>query len=637
MIVVEESIRPRLKEPFPDVPELWQCPKTGLLVPKDPIKNIQYRADLLKHADNDIIMQEDLLAACTQSFLYWINTFVMTFHQFDVDETGKRIEAINVHNPFVTWEVQDDLCNIFEECLKKGEDILINKSRDMGASWLCIAFMHWIWLFRENEQLLEMSRTEDYVDKAGNMKALFQRHDYINRWLPDWMLPPAIHYRERNRSKMHMLNEYNGSCIDGESTTEHAASGDRRLVTLLDEFAKVENGALMRSATRDASFMRIINSTVAGPGTEYSKWKNDGTTRVFPLMYWDHPDKGKGRYVRQHPITNIWEIRSPWFDRECKVRSPREIAREILANDLEAGSQFFTPGNADRHIKLFGCEPKTRWDIRLKKNVPNDDIKHIIKTKQLNKVEAKRDKNGSLRVWTNLVLGRPDQTKDYIFGIDLSKGQGASNSVISIKCKQTGEKIAEWRDANTPPYEMARIVIAVAVWCGGRKKLPFLKWEMNGPGWDFGALIVKTFYYPYYYKDVKVGNVHDKKSKKYGWHANANSKKELLGVYDRLLARGGYVNHCIWSLEEVKTYVWYDGGGIGPAYLVRESDSAKKTHGDCVIADALTLSNKDMPKSTLLDSLDIPERSFGYRLKQFQDKRKRKKPMWRRDFDFSIR
>ena len=233
MIVVEESIKPKLKTPFPHIPELWTCSKTGLLVPKDPIKNIQYRADLLKRADDDIIMQEDLLAASSQSLLYWINTFVMTYHQFDVDPaTGKRIEAINVHNPFVTWEVQDDLCNLFEQCLRLAEDILVNKSRDMGASWLCIAFIHWLWLFRDAAQLLEMSRTEDYVDKAGNMKALFQRHDYINQWLPDWMLPPSIHYREKNRSKMHMLNSYNGSCIDGESTTEHAASGDRRLVAL---------------------------------------------------------------------------------------------------------------------------------------------------------------------------------------------------------------------------------------------------------------------------------------------------------------------------------------------------------------------------------------------------------------------
>lgn len=632
--LVEDIIKPQLKTPFPDIPDLWKCPKTGLYIPKDPVKNIRYRSDLLAAAENDIIMQEDLLAASNESQLFWINTFVMTYHQFDVDpSTGKRIEAVYPHNPFVTWDIQDELFDRFERHLKLGKDVLINKTRDMGASWCCIAFLHWLWLFRPDSQLLELSRTEDYVDKAGNMKALFQKHDYINDWLPDWMVPPGVGYREKNRSKMHMLNVYNKSCIDGESTNVNAASGDRRLVALLDEFAKVENGAAMRSATKDAALMRIINSTVAGPGTEYSKWKNDGTVFVFPLMFWDHPDKGRGRYTKKDPITGEWEIRSPWFNEECKVRSQREIAREILAKDLESGSQFFTTSNIDKHIALFGREPKTRWNIRLDKKIPNSGIKNLIRSRRYINIEVKRDKDGPLRVWTNLILGRPDQSKDYIFGIDISKGQGASNSVVSIKCKQTGEKIAEWRDANTPPYEMARVVIALAIWCGGRKKLPFLKWEMNGPGWDFGKLIVKEFHYPYYYKVKQVGMVRDRKTKKYGWHSSPNAKQELLETYDRVLATGGFINHSIWSLEEAKIYVWYDEGGIGPAYLVKESKSAKKTHGDCVIADALTIDDKDAPKTKLTDSINMPERCFARRLKEYKDGKKRRLD-WRMKFNF---
>ena len=231
------------------------------------------------------------------------------------------------------------------------------------------------------------------------------------------------------------------------------------------------------------------------------------------------------------------------------------------------------------------------------------------------------------------MLGRPDQSKDYILGIDISKGHGASNSVISIKCKQTGEKIAEWRDANTPPYEFAKISVAVAIWCGGRKKLPFKKWEKNGPGLDYGKLMVKEWHYPYYYRNQKVGNIRDKKLKTYGWQSSPDAKKELLETYDRFLATGGYVNHSIWALNEVNLYVYYDDGGIGPAYLVQETQAAKKTHGDCVIADALTLDNKGIPKSNIEDNLRIPERCFATRLKEYKDGRK-KKLDWRRKFNF---
>ena len=627
-----EKLKPRLQEPFPSGEEHWKCPNTGLIVPKLEVANLEYRRDIITAAENDEGLQRDLLCACSESLLYWVNSFVWTYHQFDVID-GERVSAVNTHEPFITWEVQDDLLNRFVKCLPtveqvlagegKSEDILIDKSRDMGASWLCIMFLHWLWLFRDNAQLLELSRTEDYVDKAGNMKALFQRHDYINQWLPDWMLPPDCLYGQRERTKMHMRNRLTGGCIDGESTTQHAASGDRRLVGLLDEFSKVEKGTLMRSATRDACLMRIVNSTGAGPGTEYSKWKKSGKIQVFPLMWWAHPDKGKGRYVVQDEVTKAWKIRSAWYDAEELVRSPKEMAREIDAIDMEAGSLRLTTANIDRHIAIFGRDPKSRWDIKFKRDVADDKIKDILKRHDVTKVDAKRVKEGRLRIWVDLIDGRLDQTKDYVMGSDISKGQGASNSVISIKCRQTNEKVAEWRDAETPPYNMAKVAVAIALWVGGRKKLPFQKWEMNGPGWDFGRVTVKDYHYPYYYRNRKVGDSQEKKGKKYGWHSSPSSKDILMDNYDRALANGGYINHSVWALEEAKNYVYYDGGGCGPAELVEESSSAKKTHGDCVIADALTIDHLDYREGKLDARDKETPRNIAGRRRMAMDKRKR--------------
>jgi len=637
MIAETEIIRPQLKTPFPDVPEIWTCPRTGLKVPKDPVKNILWREKLLRAAEHDPILQRDLLAACGESLIFWINTFAWTYHQFDVDpETGERTEAIQPHNPFITWEIQDDLCNQFEYHLKEALDILIDKTRDMGASWLCVDFLHWLWLFRSESQLLEMSRTQDYVDQTGNMKALFQKHDYINGWLPKWMLPPNVLFGQKNRTKMHMKNMVNGSCIDGESTTEHAGSGDRRLVVLLDEFAKVEHGQLMRSATRDVALMRIVNSTPAGAGTEYSRWKNSAQIKVFVLPFHEHPEKGKGRYVRKTE-SGKYEIRSPWFDHEETVRSPKEMAREILRQDIESGDAFFTIHNIDKHIALFAREPRTRYHIHFKPNTSNDRINDLIRGRKLGAISIKKGSKGPLRVWTMLIMDRPDQSKTYIFGIDIGKGQGASESVISIKCKETGEKIAEWRDANTPPYDMARIAIALAIWVGGRepRSLPFLRWENNGPGWDFGRIVVREFKYPYYHRKVKPGQIVDKKMMSYGFHTGKDSKYQLLSLYDRILAHGGYINHSEYGLEQAKLYIHYGDNKVGPACLVEESASARKTHGDVVIADALTLDDKELPK-TKYKGAQAPYNSCGYRREQIMKKKKAaKSKSWRKGFDFN--
>ena len=592
--------------------------------------------DMLEKAENDTGMQQDLLDACAESQLFFINAFCMTYHQFDVDMNGKRVESRHPDQPMLTWPIQDELLTKFEWCVQNGEDVLIDKARDMGASWCCSNHMHWVMLFRQQSaQLLEMSRNEDYVDKPGNMKALFQKHDYINSWLPEWMRPPDCFRGQTNRSHMHWHNPITGSTLDGESTTKHAARGDRRLIGLLDEFGAVQNGSSMRMASRDACLVRIINSTSV-PGSEYNKWRSDGTIKVFVMPYWEHPDKGAGRYVKQTK-TGKWEIRSPWFDSEEKTRGPKYIATEVLREDTEPGLSFFVTQNIDNHAAMYARPPTSKWDIKFKKHLGYDDLAHFIKTKELSMVSARERTSGPLSLWCDLVNGRPDQTKSYIFGIDTSKGQGASNSVISIKCKETGEKVGEWADATYPPYDFAQIIVAVALWFGGPKpfKLPFLKWEINGPGWDLGRILVKKCFYPYFHREESPGKITDTKSQKYGFQTSRQSKYELLSLYDKVLAHGGYINRSKIALEEARTYVHFSNGGIGPAYMMHESASAKKTHGDRVIADSLTLDDKEIPKPKF-DKWGPPVNSAGYRFLQHIKQRgqqRRKAPS--RKFDFS--
>lgn len=632
------DIRPQLPKPFPIPCEIWTDPKTGISIPKHSEANLKWRMDLMEKAGKDERMQKDLLDACAESQLFWINAFCMTFHQFDVDEHGKRIESKHADQPMITWPIQDELLLRFENCVAEGEDILIDKSRDMGASWCCADYLHWLMLFRRSEkptELLEMSRNEDYVDKPGNMKALFQKHDYINQWLPEWMRPPGCRRGQANRSHMHWHNPITGSTLDGESTTKHAARGDRRLVGLLDEFGAVQNGTAMRMASRDACLVRIINSTSV-PGSEYNKWRSDKTIKVFIMPYWEHPDKGAGRYVSQTKAGK-WGIRSSWFDKEEKERGAKYMATEVLREDTEPGLSFFL-ADLDTHAAMYARFPSSVWDIKWKKHLGYEDLAHFIKTKDLSMLFAVERASGPLKIWCDLEKGRPNQSLNYIFGIDTSKGQGASNSVISIKCKETGEKVGEWADATYPPYDFAPIIIAVALWFGGAKpfRLPFLKWENNGPGWDTGDILVKKCFYPYYYRSEQYGKVTNKKTQQFGFQMSRQSKFMLLSAYDKALTYGPYANRSKIALEEASTYVHLPSGGYGPAFMMQESASAKQTHGDRVIADALTIDDKELPKIKTTKRTP-PRNSAGHRFLQHRKNMKRQRgPLSvKQGFDFS--
>jgi hypothetical protein len=625
--------RPTLPEPFPDVPEFWVDPITNISVPKDPTANLAWRARVITEAENDIDFQQYLFTCCEKSILLWFNLFVWTYRQFIVDPiVHQPIPAPpdQTHVPFVTWiPMQDDAILEIQKAIQEGYDIGVKKCRETGASWMCLGVFHWFWLFRPESQLLELSRTEAYVDEPGNAKSLFWKHDYINQWLPDWMCPPDVFRGGKNRRKMHIANELNGSVLDGEATTANAASGDRRLAVLMDEFAKVENGQAMRSATADVTPCRVINSTPCGAGTEYSTWLNSGQIKIIYLPFYKHPEKGLGRYIRQDETTGMFEVRSPWLDNEEKRRSPKEMAQEIFMDDLESGSTFFEANIIEKNKVLFAREPISSLEVNFLKSVPNDDIRKLIQAKSIDKVDVTSPRWAKLKLWKRLIQGRLDQKYSYALGVDLSEGKGASNSVIAIICVQTGEIVGEWADANTPPYEMARIVMAIALWVGGANpnRLPVVIWEMNGPGYDFGKLVVEGYSYPYcYYMSKEL--VRDKKlERKFGWHASTERKELMLSELRRKLAHGGIIIHSELALNEAMYYIRYPGGKIGPACLLEESEAARKTHGDRVIAVGLALLASGSPTASRdVSGPKAPKNCVAWRRQQSLMRKRKKQP-----------
>lgn len=630
------NLKPVLSEPFPDIKPIWECPITGLCVPKGQQANLAYRADILERAANDKGFQSDLMAACRESVLFWINTFVWTFHQFEIDRvTGKTYPSPAPHHPFITWDVQDFGVTQLCDAIDNGTDIGIKKSRDMGASWICVDTLHWYWLFDSSSpQLLEMSRTREYVDQTGNMKALFQKHDYINMRLPSWMVPGGCLPGGKNRTKMHMKNIITGACIDGESTTEHAGSGDRRKAILLDEFAKVEYGQAIRSATADISPCRIVDSTPAGAHTEYSKWVNSGKIKVLVMPWWEHPDKGRGRYIDTNPITGEYKIRSPWYDLEDKRRSAQIMAQEIDMNDLEAGDVFFSPQMIAKHKVLFARKPAMKCSITIKKHISDDMIKDAVRQNDWAKsCDFSRTGNSlPLKVFVKLNNLRLDQRYTYTLGIDISKGQGASNSTICVICDQTREKVAEWADANVPPYEFARTIIAIALWVGGRnpRRTPFLIWEKNGPGWDVGRLIVTKYQYPFYYHDRQVATKSEKKKQVYGWQNNTTNNQLVMDKYRRLFQTSQFIEPSEACLDEMLQYITYPSGHIGPSAMVEEDSATRLAHGDRVRATSLALWGVEEGARIKPAKSSVPPNSpAGRRQAKIKQQRRLKNSIWK--------
>jgi hypothetical protein len=600
---------------------------------------MKFRSDLLEAAENDPELQVDLYTASSQSILFFMNTFCFTKRIFDDEEKNpdESSQSEDMHLPFVTWPVQDKLLTRLVDCVLKGKNLLTDKSREMGATWCHIALYVWLFLFHRDQDHLLLSRKEITVDKLGGTRftnypfgslaapgTLFGKIDYILNRLPKWMLP------RMSRTKMSLVNLDNNTRIEGESANATAGSSDRRHSIFLDEMAKMAEAESIKRSTKAVTKCRLVCSTPNGPGTTYSKWRMSGQIPVFILPWWEHPEKGHRRYLTKDDLGRF-KIRSPWYDAECEEATAKEIAIEIDMDHVGSGNTIFTPTAIELHKKAFARTAKRKCRIDFKKGVSDDDVMNALRKRTVGHIAF--TPKGHWRLWCSIINGRPAQNRTYTISVDISKGQGASNSVIDVMCDQTKEKVAEFANANTKPYELARIVCAAALWFGGIK-MPLVIWENNGdPGIDFGYQFMSIYHYPNPYFDRQKGTVSQKAGKKYGWHSDREKKAIGLGLLDRAYALGGFINHSEEALDEALLYVRYEGGGTGPAELMEESEDARKTHGDRVIADMLLII-ADSTRVTLKPREGTPMalESIGGRLKRFK---KQQKPQRRgRTFDF---
>ena len=101
---------------------------------------------------------------------FFINTFGWTL--------DPRPEHEPFHLPFITFEYQDRAIEWFIDRIDNGRDGLVEKSRDMGMSWLMFVWLPlWYWLFRDGTNILLGSYKEALVDDR-TPDSLFGKIDY---------------------------------------------------------------------------------------------------------------------------------------------------------------------------------------------------------------------------------------------------------------------------------------------------------------------------------------------------------------------------------------------------------------------------------------------------------------------------
>jgi len=289
----------------------------------------------------------------------WITHWVDTYDPRNV-ASGSMARI-----PFVLFPRQEQLVDFLWACLSAEQNGLIEKSRDLGATWVCAAFSVWLWLFKEGSAIGWGSRKEQLIDRLGDADSIFEKMRMILRGLPPEFLPAGL--GPDNTTYMRFVNPANGATITGESG-DNIGRGGRKLIYFKDESAHYEHPEMIEASLTDNTRVQIDLSSVHGLGTVFHRKREAGAdwepgqpiakgrTNVFVMDWRDHPMK-----------TQAWHD-----EREAKARDDGLLhifAQEVERNYSASVEGVIIPAewvaaSIDAHIKL-GFDDSGMWAAAL--------------------------------------------------------------------------------------------------------------------------------------------------------------------------------------------------------------------------------------------------------------------------------
>lgn len=592
-------------------------------VPRDPQKNIAYRRAARLVGGRDAAHRRAMMNRCKRDIFFWIDSFVL---QYNPNYIGGGSPEVG---PFILWDFQREALRAILDCIEKRRDLVIEKSREMGASWLCLLVVVWLFLFHDRKKMLVISRNQDAVDKPEDSDCLFWKIDFILEHLPEWMTggPLAI-----SRRKLGFRHHKTNSIITGQATTTKSGVGGRCTFMFIDEFGQFLDGFATLAATMSTTGCRIFNGTHKGIGGAFHSLTDPDNIvgqyiRKFVIHWSQHPDKRKGLYRHSPELKRVESLdptfefppqcpqcleivegeegqlspccqrptvpyqfvldgspiggrfpglRSPWYDAACRrLPNERAIAEELDINPAGSVAQAFSP------ILIRDLKARAR---------PPLFVGDLIYDRETGKpMKLAERPGGPVKMWINPTgEGRVPPAR-YAAGADISMGQGVTPTCMSIGNADTCEKVLEFVDPFTGPNDFAAYAVALCWLFKDKDGMgAMFCWEGNGPGDVFGKGVLKLGYRNIYWRVIEQKFQPKRRADIPGFLPQPANKDVLYTDYQFALRERKFINWSEEALEECEAFRYVNGHIEHPGEKNKNDPSGSGVnHGDRAMADAL--------------------------------------------------
>jgi phage terminase large subunit len=230
--------------------------------------------------------------------------------------------------PMLLFTRQRQFIDWLQLCVSNRSHGLVEKSRDMGLSWLACFVSVWIWAtWMDGPSVGFGSRKEELVDKIGDPSSIFEKIRMAIRALPPFLLPEGLSEPD-HLVFMKVINPQTGATLIGECG-DNIGRGGRTLLYWKDEAAHYARPELIEAALADNTNVQIDISSVNGLGNVFQRRRASG------LDWTPGDDMPRGRasvFVadwRHHPAKT-----QAWYD-ERKRKATEEGLLHIFAQEVD--------------------------------------------------------------------------------------------------------------------------------------------------------------------------------------------------------------------------------------------------------------------------------------------------------------
>ena len=223
-------------------------------------------------------------------------------HWCDTYEPRNAGKGLPTRMPLLLFRRQEALVQFYHACLVNDGNGLVEKSRDMGATWCGVGYSIWLWRFVPGTSVGWGSANSDKLDRLGDANSIFEKVRLCIRGLPVIFRPKK--FKDENLMFKRVVNADTGSAIVGE-IGDQIGRGGRTRIYFVDEAAWLERPDAVEAALSENTRVRIDISSVSPPGTLFHRTRQTGVewspgkpilkdrANVFLLDWRDHPEKNE--------------------------------------------------------------------------------------------------------------------------------------------------------------------------------------------------------------------------------------------------------------------------------------------------------------------------------------------------------